>query len=178
MQRMKLLRDYLLRIVFAVGILLGIQAPNFVAQYAQRVEAHYLEAKQNFSGFQATADRYFGGDVTALIAKHEASDDEVFRAEADPIRDTYNRLQQHKAEMVALDTHLASQLLHVAQRAQSEIFTETVAGYSAMVPLNVAAIACGIGVGVALTILLELLLLLLRAPWLIAARRSNRFSHP
>jgi len=65
--------DYLRLVLFAIGLLAGVQTPGFIDQYAKRVSAHQIEVAQNFSGFQQTADRYFGGSVEALLAHHAAS---------------------------------------------------------------------------------------------------------
>ena len=43
-------------VIFAAGLLLGIQVPAFVDQYKNRVAAHYLEVSANIAGFQATAN--------------------------------------------------------------------------------------------------------------------------
>ena len=87
---MRLLKDYTVRLVFAAGILFGVQIPNFIDQYTHKISAHQLEATKNFSGFQATADKFHGGDVNALIEKHETSADPVFRAEASPIMSVFS----------------------------------------------------------------------------------------
>jgi len=60
--------DYLRLILFAVGLLAGVQVPGFIDQYAQRVSAHQIEVATDFRGFQQVADQYFGGSVEALIA--------------------------------------------------------------------------------------------------------------
>ena len=46
-----MLRAYLRLVVFALGLLVGVQVPGFVDQYAKRVSAHYIEASKNFAGF-------------------------------------------------------------------------------------------------------------------------------
>jgi len=61
-----MLTGYLRLIVFAIGLLVGVQVPGFVDQYVKRVSAHQIEAAKNFSGFQDTANRNFGGDVEAF----------------------------------------------------------------------------------------------------------------
>ena len=64
-----MLRAYLRLVLFALGLLIGVQAPGFVDQYSKRVSAHYIEAKKNFAGFQHTADAYFGGSMAALVSR-------------------------------------------------------------------------------------------------------------
>lgn len=141
---MDFIRDNLARLGFALGILIGVQAPNFVTQYEHRVVAHLNEVTRNFAGFQKVADAYFSGNVEALIQHHERSTDPVFHAEAEPIKKLWLRLQQLQAEKAALGSSFVAALSHVALQANPEIRQETVNGYEATVPLTVNAIACGL----------------------------------
>jgi len=153
-----MLRHYLRLVVFAFGLLAGVQVPGFIDQYAKRVSAHYIEATRSFSGFQRTADRYFGGNVDALLAHHTASPDVVFQDEARTIASLYARLKYLAAELKALSGSLLQRLLHVAFAADREILDESVRAYSYTVPLNQDAIVCGISAGFVLAITIELLL--------------------
>lgn len=154
-----MLTGYLRLIVFAVGLLVGVQVPGFVDQYVKRVSAHQIEATKNFSGFQETANRNFGGDVAALIAHHAASTDAAFKDEAQNIRDLYSRLTALTAEMAALRAPLIRQILHVLFSADPDILAETRAAYTYTVPLNLQAIVCGVAIGAILAFMAESLLL-------------------
>jgi hypothetical protein len=154
-----MLRAYLRLALFAVGLLAGVQVPGFVDQYAKRVGAHYLEVAQNFTGFQNTADQYFGGSIDALLAHHEQSSDLVFKEEAKPIRALYARLQSLAVELAAMNRSIFSRITHVAFRPDKEIFNETLATYSYTVPLNQAAIVSGVGIGVLLALAVESVLM-------------------
>jgi hypothetical protein len=153
-----MLRGYLRLIVFALGLLAGVQVPGFVDQYQKRVSAHYEEAVRSFSGFQHTADQYFGGSVEALIAHHASSTDPVFHAESSTIAALYARLQALRTELAALTGTLLRRLLHVAFAADAGLLHETVMAYSYTVPLTGDAIVCGVTAGFGLALLIESLL--------------------
>ncbi len=153
-----MLAGYLRLIVFAVGLLVGVQLPEFVDQYVKRVGAHQSEAAKDFSGFQQTADKYFGGDVQALIAHHADSPDAAFKDEAADIRTLYDRLTALTAELAALRGSFPSQLFHVLFRADAEILAETRAAYSYSVPLRPAAVVCGVVLGACAAVVIESLL--------------------
>jgi hypothetical protein len=153
-----MLAGYLRLIVFAVGLLVGVQLPGFVDQYVKRVGAHESEAAKAFSGFQQTADKYFGGDVQALIAHHAANPDAAFKDEAADIRTLYERLSALTAELAALRGPFPSRLFHVLFRADPEILAETRAAYSYSVPLDPAAVVCGVGLGACAALLVEAVL--------------------
>jgi hypothetical protein len=154
-----MLTDYLRLILFATGLLIGVQVPGFVDQYAKRVSAHQLEAVENFKGFQAAADQYFGGSVEGLIAHHSGSADPVFQNEAVTIRHAHERLQMLTAELASLQGPMILKIFHVMFRANPEILAETRSAYSYTVPLDAAAIACGVVAGAVLALVVELLLL-------------------
>ena len=169
-----MLRAYLRLVLFAVGLLAGVQVPGFIDQYAKRVSAHYIEVTQNFAGFQSTADQYFGGSIDALIAHHEASRDTVFKDEAKPIRAIYARLQSLAVELEAMHRSIFSRIMHVAFRPDKEILNETLAAYSYTVPLNQNAILSGVTVGLLLALAVESVLVgMLRWGQSMGAPRST-----
>ncbi len=150
--------NYLRLIVFSLGLLVGVQMPGFVDQYVKRVSAHRSEVVRNFSGFQETADRYFGGSVEALIAHHRGGTDQAFADEARSIQAMYDRLTALTAELAALRGPLIKQIVHIALHPNKEILDETRVEYSYTVPLNPAAIVSGVTTGALLAALVEALL--------------------
>jgi hypothetical protein len=153
------LRAYLRLVLFALGLLIGVQAPGFVDQYSKRVSAHYIEAQKNFAGFQRTADLYFGGSIEALIAHHESSSDAVFKDEAKTVAAIYVRLKKLALEANAMNRPLYSRIFHVAYYPDEEILHETLAAYSYTVPLNQQAILCGLIGASLLAVLVESILI-------------------
>lgn len=154
---MKLIRDYARLLIFAAGILIGVQIPNFVDQYAKRISAHYAEAENNFSGYRQTADRNFGGDVAALLEHYAASRDSVFKSDAENVRRIYEREQAFARESNALKASLFKRLFHVAFYADGVVLKETIAEFSYTVPLNADAIVCGLALGLLLSLLFDML---------------------
>ncbi len=153
-----MLRGYLRLVVFALGLLVGVQGPAFVDQYAKRVSAHYLEVKHNFAGFQQAADQYFNGDVSALVAHHLQSPDRVFRGEAKTIGDLFARMKSLAAELDALNGSTLARLIHIIVNPNREILQETTSAYSYTVPLSPEAISYGVVAGLVLALAVELIL--------------------
>jgi hypothetical protein len=153
-----MLRGYLRLVVFSVGLLVGVQAPGFVDQYAKRVSAHYIEAQHNFAGFQQAANQYFNGDVSALVAHHLASTDAVFKGEAKTIGDLFARIRALSAELAALSGPSITRLIHILVNPNRDILQETVAAYSYAVPLSPDAIAYGVVTGLLSALVVELIL--------------------
>jgi Protein of unknown function (DUF2937) len=157
---MKFIKDYMVRIVFAIGILSGVQLPSFIDQYSQRLEAHYLEAVENLSGYQKIADLYHGGRIENLIAKHESSADPTFYKEAEPIKELFGRVKRFGAEVAALNTNIFLQTSHLLFNGDREVIKETYTKYSATIPLSRVAIICGIVTGICASAFLDALFFL------------------
>lgn len=159
---MVMLYRSLLVLIAVAALLLGVQLPGFVAQYEQRLDAHLSEAGVHLRGYQEIADRFFGGSLAALLAKHEQSDDPVFRAEAAPLRRLFARYQHFSAEKQALQTALPGKLLHLTRRGDRELIIETWRNFLLTVPLEATALGTGAIVMFTVVLLLELTRMILR----------------
>ncbi|WP_220815593.1 DUF2937 family protein [Pseudomonas paralcaligenes] len=152
-------RSYLRLLVFAFGLLVGVQVPGFVDDYAKRVAAHRAESEESLLGFRETAARFFNGDLNALVAHYRASTDEVMRSDANSIGHLVARSELLEAEWLAMQGPWYAQVLHLATGADQALLQETYESYTYQVLLAPHAIAWGLGVALALAWLVELLAL-------------------
>lgn len=153
---LSLLKTYSRLLIFAIGLLLGIQVPNFVDQYERRIDAHYQEVSANISGFQTTADLLFSGDMEALIAYYQQSNDAVFESDAQSIRNIVDRYNRISSERAALSGSALAAAMHIVFYADDEFIGETFAQYGYTVPLNLLAIEWGLALALLLTIAIDL----------------------
>lgn len=153
---LSLLKTYSRLFIFAAGLLLGIQVPNFVDQYERRIDAHYLEVSANISGFQSTADRLFSGNMEALITYYAESNDLVFESDAQSIRVIVARYSRILNEREALSRNILAAVTHVLLCADAEFIDETFEEYGYTVPLNMLAVGWGIAIALLLTITIDL----------------------
>jgi hypothetical protein len=153
--------EYIRLILFAFGLLLGIQVPSFVDQYTKRVDAHLIEAQQSLSGFQQTADRYFSGSVEKLIAHYKVSDDPVFRNDADSIQSIYLRVQLLSNELTQLQKNSVVAAYHSIFNHQKALMEETLAQYSYVILLSPGALLWGICLALVFAMMIETMLRLI-----------------
>jgi len=153
---LSLLKIYSRLFIFAGGLLLGIQVPNFVDQYERRIDAHYLEVSANISGFQSTADLLFSGDIQALITYYADSSDLVFESDAQSIRSIVDRYNRISSEREALSGNIFTAVVHVILFADDEFIDETFEQYGYTVPLNMLAVEWGLAIALLLTITIDL----------------------
>lgn len=143
-------RAYGRLVIFAVGLLFGIQVPSLVDQYQKRVDAHWREVSANISGFQSTADLLFEGDLDALVRYYADSRDEVFERDSRSIQGIVDRYRRMSLEREAVTGNMVAVALHILVAADDELLDETLAQYSYTVPLDANAVIWGLSSAVLL----------------------------
>jgi len=164
-------RSYLRLLLFTFGLLAGLQVPGLVKDYSQRVEAHLLESRQALDGFRQTAQRFFNGDLQALVRHYRGSDDPVFNSDANSIESLLIRNQALEHEWQALQGSWMSRTWHVLVQPEPTLREETLKGYSYQILLVPEAIGWGIGSGFVLAFVVESLLLVIG--WVILGGRRK-----
>ena len=153
-------RSYLRLALFALGLLVGVQVPGFIDDYSKRVDAHRLEAESGLKGFRETAQRFFKGDLVALVGHYQASADPVMRSDAKSLGTLVERSAFLEREAKAMQGPWYAQVWHLSTAADHQLLEETFTAYRYQVLLAPEAIAWGIACAMLLAWLLESLALL------------------
>lgn len=168
----KLCTDYLRIILFCGGLLIGIQIPAVVDQYAKRIDAHLTEALDIFAGFQQTADRYFEGNIQDLISHYESNDDPVFKNDATNIRFISDRVKHLKSEQIALKQSVLVRTAHVLFFADNKVFQQTLEQYSYMILIDPQALIWGLFSGFLMASFFDCLFYVIR--YFFRLKKSNK----
>ncbi|WP_025110634.1 DUF2937 family protein [Pseudomonas sp. H1h] len=171
-----MLLSYLRLVLFAAGLLIGVQVPGFINDYAKRVEAHLIEAQTGLRGFQGTAEQFFKGDLQALVAHYRASDDPVFRSDADSLSTLLNRQIALDKQFQAMQGPWYIRFLQVVLAADPDIRQETWNGYSYQILLTPQAMIWGMSGALLLSFGIECLIRLI--DWVVLGGRRLRQSRP
>ncbi|WP_417658259.1 DUF2937 family protein [Pseudidiomarina sp.] len=139
-----MLHRYFVIMLALAAVLLGVQLPNFITQYQQRLDAQLTEAMVYYKEYQRIADTYLNGDMNALIKMHEQSDNPVFKEEATPIRELIRRVDLYRHEQQQLSQGYLKQIWFIATAANPEMRDNTWRMYSFNVPLTRQAVFTGI----------------------------------
>jgi hypothetical protein len=167
-----MLRSYLRLVLFTAGLLIGVQIPGFISDYSKRVEAHLIEAQKSLGGYNDTAQRFFKGDVQALIQHYRSSDDPVFRTDADNINNLLTRTQTLDREWLALQGPWYMRAYHVLTAADPDIRKETWNGYSWQVLLSPEVIGWGLVCALLFSLVIESFVLFI--DWVFVGRHHVR----
>ncbi|MBK3467055.1 MULTISPECIES: DUF2937 family protein [Pseudomonas] len=171
-----MLLSYLRLVLFAAGLLIGVQVPGFINDYAKRVEAHLIEAQTGLRGFQGTAEQFFKGDIQALVAHYRASEDPVFRSDADSLSTMLNRQIALDKQFQAMQGPWYIRFLQVVLAADPDIRKETWNGYSYQILLTPEAMIWGMSGALLLSFGIECLFRLI--DWVVLGGRRLRQSRP
>ncbi|WP_435035408.1 DUF2937 family protein [Pseudomonas neuropathica] len=171
-----MLLSYVRLVLFAVGLLIGVQVPGFINDYAKRVEAHLIEAQMGLRGFQGTAEQFFKGDMQALVAHYRASEDPVFRSDADSLSTMLSRQIALDKQFQAMQGPWYIRFLQVVLAADPDIRKETWNGYSYQILLTPEAMIWGMSGALLLSFGIECLFRLI--DWVVLGGRRLRQSRP
>ena len=171
-----MLLSYLRLVLFAAGLLIGVQVPGFINDYAKRVEAHLIEAQASLSGFQGTANQFFKGDMQALVAHYRASEDPIFRSDADSLSNLLTRQLALDKQFQAMQGPWYIRFLQVVLAADPDIRKETWNGYSYQILLTPEAMIWGMSGALLLSFGIECLFRLI--DWVVLGGKRLRQSRP
>lgn len=171
---MSKLQHYLSLVVFTLGFIVGIQIPNYLDQYAKRVDARLREAGDHLHGYQLIADRNHGGSLDALLERHRQSIDETFRAEAPVIERLIVQKQLYQREQNALELGWFRAVGFLVLRGNRSLMRETWRQYSTGIPLNTQAVVAAFLCAALACVLLELMVWLLGLIFRPLFRRRRR----
>ncbi len=152
---MATLISYLRLILFLGGVLVGVQVPFFVDQYGKSLEAHFLESQKNLSEFQENAQKFFGGDMQALISHYRENGDPVFRDGGKSIQSMYARFLELEQALEDFNANAWRAFSQAIIHPVAGIRKEVLENYSYAIKLNPGAIAFGIVAGLFLALLGE-----------------------
>jgi len=171
-----MLLSYLRLVLFAAGLLIGVQVPGFINDYTKRIEAHLIEAQISLSGFQNTANQFFKGDMQALVAHYRASEDPIFRSDADSLSHLLTRQVALDKQFQAMQGPWYVRFLQVVLAADPDIRKETWNGYSYQILLTPEAMIWGMSGALLLSFGIECLFRLI--DWVVLGGRRLRQSRP
>lgn len=154
----KLLVTLIDRCLFTLFFIAGVQVPEFMQQYMQRLSGHLHEANFQLNQFQAIADNQFQGDLLALVARYRSNSDDVFQQTGNVIEDLLVRIDTFNHSLVNLQqTEYLNRLYYFVSEMDIQLAGATLEHYQLAIPLEIHAITTGAAFAICLLLLLTLL---------------------
>lgn len=154
------------RCFFTITFILGVQLPEFMQQYQQRLAGHLSEAQLQLSQFEAIAQQHFEGSVVTMISRYKENNEASIVSTGELIENLMMRTQyltRHLEELIA-DDYLQSVyrfILHIDR----QIAAGTAEQFAMAIPLTLPALATGATLAISSLILKELLVIAVKCPF-------------
>ncbi|NQZ81906.1 MAG: DUF2937 family protein [Colwellia sp.] len=141
----KLFATLIDRCLFTISFIFGVQLPEFIVQYTQRLSGHINEARFQLQQFQLIADNHFQGDLVMMVKRYQGN------TEAS-IVETGNLIIALQERIILLEQHLANMTQAELTKRLYAFVTEydfamaqaTIQQFQLAIPLNYAALTTGI----------------------------------
>lgn len=159
MIRMKTLAGILDRILFAGGLVVFLQIPQFVDHYTQRYAGYQQALTVSVGEYQLSADAHYAGDLGVMVHEFKNDDKPAMRELGSKIERERTQLTTMTAGLAILQgDSLAEKLVYLAGDFDSAIAEGTLQDFKPGMPLTADAWICGVIGAILLSGLLNLLL--------------------
>lgn len=132
------------RCMFTLMFILGVQLPEFINQYIQRLSGHLEESKKQLTNYQSLAEQYFDGNITLLIKQYKSNTDPIIVDTATVVEQLMQRTHYLSNHLNSINTEdYLQQLIHFASEFDPQLISKTAEFYKLAIPLNVNALSTG-----------------------------------
>jgi hypothetical protein len=132
------------RFLFTISFIIGVQLPEFIVQYTQRLSGHLNEANRQLQQFQLIADNHFQGDLITMIKRYQGNTEASIVETGNLIVGTKERityLEQHLANMTQTD--LVNKYYTFVTEYDFTMAKATLQQFQMAIPLNYASLSTG-----------------------------------
>jgi|TARA_B110000211_G_scaffold48924_1_gene53203 hypothetical protein len=161
-----LINNIIDRCFFTAIFILGVQLPEFMQQYQQRLAGHLAEAQSQLNQFEIIAQQHFDGSIITMVTRYKDNSEAA-------IVSTGELIERLSLRVEYLSTHLAqitqSDYLHNVYlfiwHLDNEIAKGTAEHFSMAIPLELNAIATGGTLAITALILKTITVNLIKYPF-------------
>ncbi len=151
---MFIIKGLLDRVFFAAGVMLFMQVPHLVDQYAQRLGGYYQAQVSHLEQYQQIANKQHQGNLDALIQEFESSARVSVQEAGGNVRSIRDEAHSLKTDVdVFTNQRLVFKLAHLVTGLHYDVAKETIKTYKPGVSLSIEGFVCGVIGGVLLSLL-------------------------
>lgn len=162
---MKLFYRFIDRLVFAAGVLIFLQLPNFIDQYTQRMGGYYDAQKENLELYQGIADRYYEGDLKKLTEAFGESNEPAMKETADELEKISSRVKDLEEGLTILENGtFMRQVVYMIFNVDLKLARGTMKAYTPGMPFTSEGLLSGLVGGVIVSLLFNGVVKLVRLP--------------
>lgn len=163
---MKIFYRFIDRIVFAVGVLIFLQLPNFIDQYTQRMGGYYDAQKENLELYQGIADKYYDGDLKQLTDSFAKSNEPAMKETAEELEKISSRVKELEEGLDILESGtFLRQVVYMVFNIDLKLARGTLKAYTPGMPFTSEGLLSGLIGGVIVSLLFNGIVKLVRIPF-------------
>jgi hypothetical protein len=133
------------RILFALALIIGMQLPEFITQYAQRFGGYHQALKDSLMEYQRNADMHYEGSLDRLIADLKASSSAGIRDMGSKVGNDLQRERRMREGVDLLNNgSLMQKVAYLARHLDRPLAEGTWQAFKPGLPLTTDALACGL----------------------------------
>lgn len=139
-----LINNILDRCFFTVTFIIGVQLPEFMQQYQQRLSGHLNEAQLQLEEFQVIAQQHFDGSLLTMITRYKNNSESSIISTGELIERLSARVEYLNIHLEQITTtDYLSNIYQFIWHLDKQIATDTAEKFSMAIPLELNAIATG-----------------------------------
>jgi hypothetical protein len=161
-----LINNIIDRCFFTAAFILGVQLPEFIKQYLQRLAGHLDEAQAQLAQFQQIAQQHFDGSLVTMISRYKSNTESSIISTGELIERLVARaqyLQLHFEQISTVD--YINQLYQMFLHFDAQIAQATLVQFSMAIPLKTDALLTGATIAISSLILKALFMIAIRYPF-------------
>jgi len=161
-----LINNIIDRCFFTATFILGVQIPEFMQQYQQRLAGHLAEAQSQLGQFEVIAQQHFDGSIVTMITRYKGNSEASIISTGELIERLSHRVEYlsgHLAQITQAD-YLQS-VYQFIWHLDREIAGGTAEHFSMAIPLELNAIATGGTLAISALVLKALTITVVKYPF-------------
>jgi len=141
---LKILSTLFDRCLFTLTFILGLQLPEFIQQYSQRLSGHLNEALLQLGDYQEIADRHFDGNLKLMVDKYLTNSEASINETAHVISKVTERVKDLQSHLTNLqDAEYINRVFYFITEFDESMAQATIQQYQLAIPLSLSALISG-----------------------------------
>ncbi len=150
--------------LFTLCFIAGVQLPEFIQQYSQRLSGHLNEAQHHLTQFQVIADVQFNGDLSELINRYQQNSDPAIIQTGQLVNNLTVRIDELAVAFSQLQQESYWQrIVYFVQEMNIEMAQATAQQFVLAIPLTFNALVTGALFAFSILTIKELLIMAIKA---------------
>jgi hypothetical protein len=158
-----LINNVIDRCFFTLTFILGVQLPEFMQQYQQRLAGQLAEANSQLNQFESIAQQHFDGSLTTMITRYKDNTEASIISTGELIERLSVRVEylaSHLTQITQAD--YLNSVYQFIWHLDQEMARGTAEHFSMAIPLELNAITTGATLAIGVLLLKELMLLTIK----------------